>query len=81
LPSTTSEEAARSIQARLAGSGCRTPSEFVERPLCELRARGAAAVAEKQAWLLARDSVAVKVWGHDADALFREPAVPRTGCG
>jgi hypothetical protein len=64
-----SEEAARFIQAQLAGSGCRSPSEFVERLLRELRT-GETPAAEKAAWLRAQERVAAEVWDNAADAHY-----------
>jgi hypothetical protein len=64
-----SEEAARYIQAHLARSGCRSPSEFVERLLRELR-RAETPAAEKGAWLRAQEEAAAKVWDNDADARY-----------
>jgi Arc/MetJ-type ribon-helix-helix transcriptional regulator len=64
-----SEEAARFIQARLAGSGCRSPSEFVERLLRELRT-GETPAAEQAAWLRAQESAAARIWDNAADARY-----------
>ncbi len=64
-----SEEAARLIQAQLAGSGCRSPSEFVERLLRELRS-GETPAAEKSAWLRAQESTAAGIWDNAADARY-----------
>jgi Arc/MetJ-type ribon-helix-helix transcriptional regulator len=64
-----SEEAARFIQAQLAGSGCRSPSEFVERLLRELRS-GETPAAEKTAWLRAQESAAAGIWDNAGDARY-----------
>jgi Arc/MetJ-type ribon-helix-helix transcriptional regulator len=61
-----SEEAARYIRAHLAESGCRSPSEFIERLLRELPS----ATTDRQAWLLAQDTAAAKIWENDADARY-----------
>ncbi len=59
-----SEEAARFIKSQLAVSGCRSPSEFVERLLRDLRA------AEKTAWLRAQESAAAEIWDNAGDARY-----------
>jgi hypothetical protein len=64
-----SEEAARYIEAHLASNGCRSPSEFIERLLSELR-HAEAAAAEKHTWLQAQESAAAKIWDNDADARY-----------
>lgn len=64
-----SEEAARFIQAQLASSGCRSPSEFVERLLRELRS-GETPAAEKTAWQRAQEVTAAGIWDNAADARY-----------
>jgi hypothetical protein len=63
-----SEEAARFIDAQLARSGCRSPSEFVEQMLRELRGAATLAAGEKNDWLRAQETAAAKIWDNDADA-------------
>ena len=65
-----SEETARYIADQLAKSGCRSPSEFVERVLRELRRAEARPADERDAWLRAQEAVAVKVWDNEADARY-----------
>jgi hypothetical protein len=64
-----SEEAARIIHTQLAGSGCHTPSEFVERLLRELRF-GETPTAEKTAWLRAQEISAGGIWDNADDARY-----------
>ncbi|MGH7174277.1 MAG: hypothetical protein ACRELG_28760 [Gemmataceae bacterium] len=65
-----SEEAARYIAAQLAGSGCRSPSEFVERLLRARRNAETSAEAEKNDWLRAQETAAAKLWDNDDDARY-----------
>jgi hypothetical protein len=65
-----SDEASRYIQRQLAGSGCSSPSEFVEQLLRKLRQSGRPALGEKAAWIGAQESVAAKIWDNDADARY-----------
>jgi hypothetical protein len=62
-----SEETARYIQGQLAGSGCSSPSEFVERLLRKLRQTDA---AEYDPWLCAQEGAAAKIRDNDADARY-----------
>jgi Arc/MetJ-type ribon-helix-helix transcriptional regulator len=64
-----SKEAERFIQAQLAGSGCRSPSEFIERLLRELRS-GETPAAEKTAWLRAQEIAAAGIWDNAPDARY-----------
>jgi hypothetical protein len=65
-----SEESGRFIEAQLAGSGCRSPSEFVERLVRALLLRGSAVAMESRDWLWAQEMVAAKLWDNDADARY-----------
>jgi hypothetical protein len=65
-----SEEAGQFIEAQLAGSGCRSPSEFVERLVRVLRLKGSPAATESRDWLRAQEMAAAKLWDNDADARY-----------
>jgi hypothetical protein len=65
-----SEEAARYIDSQLVKSDCRSPSEFVERLLRELRRAETPAAAEKRLWLRAQETTAAKIWDNAADLRY-----------
>jgi hypothetical protein len=65
-----SEEAARIIEAQLARTGFRTPSEFVENLLHALGRAETSAAAEKHSWQMAQENAAAKLWDNDADARY-----------
>lgn len=64
-----SEEAGRFIKAQLAKTGCRSPSEFVERLVGMLRQSRSPSV-ESRAWQYAQESAAAELWDNDADARY-----------
>jgi hypothetical protein len=65
-----SEETARYIDSQLVKSGCRSPSEFVELLLRDLRGVETPATAEKNVWLRAQETTAAKIWDNAADARY-----------
>jgi Arc/MetJ-type ribon-helix-helix transcriptional regulator len=65
-----SNEAARYIEAQLANGGYRSPSDFVEQLVLDLRVAGATFRAERQAWLQAQEPTAAKVWDNPDDARY-----------
>ncbi len=64
-----SEEAGRYIEAQLGTTGCRSPSEFVERLVGMLRQSGSPAV-ENRGWLRAQETATAALWDNDADARY-----------
>ena len=65
-----SDEAARYIDAQLPRSGCRSPSEFIERLLRQLHSAERSTEAERNDWLRAQETAAAKLWDNDDDARY-----------